>query len=565
MVHAHRARPVTLLLALFPALVTAQVAPQDLSGDPRVAWLRENALPVRTIDPADEDFTDLEPLRAALDGVRIVLLGEADHGGGSDFLAKTRLVKFLHQELGFDVLAFEAPMYDMMVAWDSLRAGMPARDAFRLGAAMWADVEQMQQLAAYLGEQTRGRRPLELAGFDHQHTVASAFYFAEDLPSFLSARGLGGPLVDRGTPEHDVLQALAQVRYRYGVAPRPDVPTRRAFLTAVEEASIAVSAMPDERAQQWAQILRSLACHTRFVLGHEDIGSCNRDEQMAENLLWLAHERYPGRKIIVWAATAHAVRASEPPAFLRDLPGAASYFPSMGQRVGEALGPDMYVIAVTSHRSAGAGMIPDQDSLTGFEDLMVAAGFDYGLLDLRRAAAEGSWAAGAFPARAIGHASGVAIWSDLLDALLFVREYELRRRTEEPTADTEAIDDLRERERTAFLEGDADGYAALFTDDCVVLPPGAAHIGGRAALRSWLQSVHDRSAFIGGEIESLETVVVDGWAWDLYAATRTVAPRAGGEAAEERYRGMHVYRRQHDGTWRIVQEVWSPVRPRGGT
>jgi hypothetical protein len=54
-----------LLLVLFPALGAAQRTPQDLSGDPRVAWLRENVLSIRSIDPDDEDFKDLEPLRAA--------------------------------------------------------------------------------------------------------------------------------------------------------------------------------------------------------------------------------------------------------------------------------------------------------------------------------------------------------------------------------------------------------------------------------------------------------------------------------------------------------------------
>ncbi len=47
-----------LLLALFPALAAAQGTPQDLSGDPRVAWLRENVLPIRSIDPHDEDFSE---------------------------------------------------------------------------------------------------------------------------------------------------------------------------------------------------------------------------------------------------------------------------------------------------------------------------------------------------------------------------------------------------------------------------------------------------------------------------------------------------------------------------
>ena len=60
-----------------------------------------------------------------------------------------------------------------------------------------------------------------------------------------------------------------------------------------------------------------------------------RDAQMADNLLWLARERYAGRKIIVWAATSHASRnrQSHPSAHRR--PGMVP----MGHRVWPALGP----------------------------------------------------------------------------------------------------------------------------------------------------------------------------------------------------------------------------------
>ena len=84
-------------------------------------------------------------------------------------------------------------------------------------------------------------------------------------------------------------------------------------------------------------------------------------------------------------------------------------------------------------------------------------------------------------------------------------------------------------------------------------------------MRSWLQGVHDKFAFAGGEIKSLATIPVGDWAWELYTAKRTLAPRAGGEAVEERYRGMHIYRRQPDGTWRIAQDIWNAVTPGGGT
>lgn len=563
-----------LLLALFPAVGAAQRTPERLSGDPRVAWLRENVYPIRSIDPDDEDFTDLAHLRETLQGVRLVLLGEADHGSGSDFLAKTRLVKFLHRELGFDVLAFESPMYDATVGWDRLRAGASPREAFLLGAATWAGATQMQPLVAYLAEQARGARPLELAGFDHQNQWASGFYFAEDLARFLSERDLGGPLVDPESPESGVLQRLLQAQYQYRVTPLPDSSVVHSFASVVQSATTAVSTMGDDDAQHWSRILKNLGCQIRHVdagwwRGRFGLGDCHRDRQMAENLLWLANERYPDRKIIVWSATLHAARMPEPPPFLRDR--AASAFPSMGQRIGEVFGSQSYVIGVTSYRGSARAfgrlreIVVDQHPEPEFEELMAAAGFDYGFLDLSRPAAEESWAGGEFLARPMAHTTYPAVWSDVLDALVFVREQEPRQEVEQPAEDIAAINEVRERKVAAFLRGDTDSYVALFTEDCVVLPPDGPRIKGRAALRSWLEGVHEDFALSGGSMES-EYIRVGGddWASELYRARRAVAPRAGGEVAEERYRGAHIYRRQPDGTWRIAQDVWNAVAAGGG-
>src|SRR5687767_15762634 len=99
----------------------------------RIVWLSRNSVALHSIDPtvADDPFTDLEPLKAAIGNSRIVVLGEQSHGDGATFLAKGRLIKFLHQRMGFDVLAWEAGLFnahdmdaavrDTLVALDQVR------------------------------------------------------------------------------------------------------------------------------------------------------------------------------------------------------------------------------------------------------------------------------------------------------------------------------------------------------------------------------------------------------------------------------------------------------------
>ena len=71
------------------------------------------------------DFKDLTALRESLKDVEIIALGEQSHGLGEVFNAKTELVKFLHKELGFDLVLFESGYGDGALAWerfDSLSA-----------------------------------------------------------------------------------------------------------------------------------------------------------------------------------------------------------------------------------------------------------------------------------------------------------------------------------------------------------------------------------------------------------------------------------------------------------
>ena len=71
-------------------------------------YIKDSVVLVRSIDPADTLFSDLDLLGKAVDDSRIVMLGEQDHGDSRTFLAKCRIIKYLHEKLGFNVLAFES-------------------------------------------------------------------------------------------------------------------------------------------------------------------------------------------------------------------------------------------------------------------------------------------------------------------------------------------------------------------------------------------------------------------------------------------------------------------------
>jgi len=106
-------------------------ARQALAGEDLSGWLAANAVPIRSIDAADEDFTDLAPLGKAIGAARVVQLGEPSHGAGSAFAAKARIVRFLHRHHGFDVLIWESGLYDVALADAGMRGADDAMTAAR--------------------------------------------------------------------------------------------------------------------------------------------------------------------------------------------------------------------------------------------------------------------------------------------------------------------------------------------------------------------------------------------------------------------------------------------------
>ena len=182
----------------------------DTEREARIAYLKKHAIPVRSIDAEDVDFADLEPLRRVIGSRRVVMLGESTHGDGATFAAKIRLIRFLHERMGFDVLAFESGFYDTRKVWSALRAGGKPLKAVSSGVRRDLERQPPDRTAVGLYRpESKTDRPLELCGFDSQFTgSASDQYLLKDLGDYLSKIGL--PAAAAGD-EFRVTNALAVV------------------------------------------------------------------------------------------------------------------------------------------------------------------------------------------------------------------------------------------------------------------------------------------------------------------------------------------------------------------
>ena len=291
------------------APAASAVAASDVASAPSrqspEEWLRANAAPVR-LPPfdADDSFSDLEPLKGIVGSARIVGLGEESHGDGTAFRMKARLIRYLHERLDFDVLAFESPLVDCETTVPLLAAG--AGDGIatirRCISSEWSRTQQLRPFVKYLAEQARAPQPLTTTGFDI-------------LPRKMTVNSLRAWFRDAGFPEAGSAEPWDTIRDAFFAArdgKLSELPARReSARAAVSRLRAALKvrgsfATADllERALQWVTALTWWI--DDLLAKPEDISdggvahastTNGRDEAMAANVAWLIEKRYPGKKI----------------------------------------------------------------------------------------------------------------------------------------------------------------------------------------------------------------------------------------------------------------------------
>lgn len=117
----------------------------------------------------------------------------------------------------------------------------------------------------------------------------------------------------------------------------------------------------------------------------------------------------------------------------------------------------------------------------------------------------------------------------------------------------------------AFNRADADAAAAfLLTEDAVGMPPNQPAVIGKAAVREWwMEGFRVATSRLG--LSSEELRVLGDWAIGRYTWTMETRAAAGGATATDNGKGLWIWRRQADGSWKNAMSIWNSDNPVPGT
>lgn len=413
-----------LLTFILPSIVIAQQENSNTDS----AWLKNHAQSI-SIDPGNTDYSDLQSLKQSIGDSKMVMLGEQSHGDGTTFEAKIRLIKFLHEEMGFDVLAFESGFYDCSKAWESFCNNENPETAGASGVfGIWSYSKEVQPLFHYLAGQHAANTPLELTGFDCKFSASASTKFNDDLESKLT-------LIHSQTlqsPDWSGFRKQLTSLVENEFPPVPKARELKAFdstLFKINQEFARATELPLRDQQFWIQECQSLKGLREMVwtyhgsplvklATHAGKLISMRDEQMADNLLWLKNVRFADKKIIVWAASMHIQHGSHY-GFL------TIRMTSMGTRVFEKLGSDVYSIGfIAGGGRAGACFQPEAFTIAepkekSLEALFRKTGFQNAFIDFRRLPANNFLTRQKMQASPFGYMKQKKIWSEYFDGMIY--------------------------------------------------------------------------------------------------------------------------------------------------
>lgn len=335
--------PMATAQALSSQIAFSTKQPPEPFPDSWVPWLKENSHPFQSI--TDENFSDLEFLIPLLENRRIVQLGENSHVTSEYSTAKVRLIKFLHEELGYNVIAFESGLFEGYVTNRDVAKFTPEETMRNSIFGIWHTSEVLE-LFYYIEETQNTDQPLNLAGFDIQPSgkardQSSKFLYdviatidqdyANEVFAFDSSFWESYNLLSDTRNMDDLIAAIAKLDLLSSYISLTEFfDDHMEELLVIYTEDVSVPLIAHQTAWSSARYIEQLSSSLYTAVQI-------RDQSMATNVDFLVNELYPTEKIIIWAHNGHIANNSNQAPF------------PMGSFISDKYGEDVYTIGLYSY------------------------------------------------------------------------------------------------------------------------------------------------------------------------------------------------------------------------
>jgi erythromycin esterase-like protein len=304
---------------------------------------------LKSISPRETNFDDFEPIGKEIGDAKIVLLGDPSHGDGGAILMKTRLLKYLHEKKGFDVLLFEADLYSIMfhlaLVKDTASVNVAARENIY---TCWSESKVSQDLWAYYKEQLVGKNPISLGGVDCRHAGA----FAKNTLSGSLTNVLNSSSFNTSSNSYKVFAKDVNYILQNEFSSKKDSVDIQNFNSEIKriEECLTFSTLDSRIRNLWLIEVNNIKGLFDLVINGK-----SRDIVMAQNFSYLMKYVFPDKKVIVWSHNNHNVLdvntyASFNPDFAKQWYATNTYqgFTYLGSDIFREFNNQVYSLAITS-------------------------------------------------------------------------------------------------------------------------------------------------------------------------------------------------------------------------
>ncbi|QZT35947.1 erythromycin esterase family protein [Halosquirtibacter xylanolyticus] len=358
-------------------------------------------------------------LTEKLKNKQVILIGDATHGERAVMEFNIHFIKFLHEEMGYNTIAFESGLYDLYRAQKNIDEGEEVGEEITNSVfSIWASTDIFQELIQYI---RNNKSEIQIIGFDSQFTGGySTNDFVNDLKS----------LLNKHHKEEDIdYELLKKVFTNFGTIfdtklSHEDFRTFGKNLKRITKCLKNIKGEGSEDLELWIQFIESTETMARdYYENHpgsvspkefKAYMSNNRDLQMAKNLLFHLSQ-HPNEKVVCWGASTH---------FANDLSSTKNkellQYKPMGRHLKNQLEDRIFsyapIIGSGEYGAFGEESNIGRLSENSIEYKLMKEGAPYQWIDLNNK--------GLFESYAIEHTRLSAEWSDVFDAFIYIPKTE---------------------------------------------------------------------------------------------------------------------------------------------